>query len=387
MAAKRAAAPIAQKAGTRDFKSRRVLVGAQVRCFWSEPSLVARPRRCLPRTAPQHGSAARGRADTGTATGARRLRRSSATIRSIAVRGNQRLEPETIRSYANLSPGQTYTAETLDQALKDLYATAALRRRHYHRRRNRRPRHRRPRKPGDQPHHPRGQQAPQGRQDHSRDQARAAADLHPLRRPRGRRPDLELYRRQGRFAARVEPKIVQLDQNRVDVVFEIYEGDLAKVRAINIIGNKEFRRRAPAQGDVHPPGGRGPRLPQVQRYLRSGPACRRPAEASRLLPDPGLCRLPRRLGACRAHPRPARLRHHLCRRGRAALQIRHGRRRQRAARLPRRDDQADRQAADRRLVQRQGGRRRGDRPQRGGRQPRLRVRRHQPRLDRDADKR
>jgi len=35
----------------------------------------------------------------------------SRTIRSIAVRGNQRLEPETIRSYANLSPGQPYTAE------------------------------------------------------------------------------------------------------------------------------------------------------------------------------------------------------------------------------------------------------------------------------------
>src|SRR3954462_12320032 len=51
---------------------------------------------------------------------------------------------------------------------------------------------------------------------------------------------LELYRRQGRFAARVEPKIVQLDQNRVDVVFEIYEGDLAKVRAINILGNNNF---------------------------------------------------------------------------------------------------------------------------------------------------
>ena len=51
---------------------------------------------------------------------------------------------------------------------------------------------------------------------------------------------LELYRRQGRFAARVEPKVVQLDQNRVDVVFEIYEGDLAKVRAINILGNTHF---------------------------------------------------------------------------------------------------------------------------------------------------
>jgi len=45
------------------------------------------------------------------------------TIRSIAVRGNQRLEPETIRAYANLSPGQNYTAATLDQALKDLDAT------------------------------------------------------------------------------------------------------------------------------------------------------------------------------------------------------------------------------------------------------------------------
>ena len=39
------------------------------------------------------------------------------------VTGNQRLEPETIRAYANLAPGQTYTTETLDQALKDLYAT------------------------------------------------------------------------------------------------------------------------------------------------------------------------------------------------------------------------------------------------------------------------
>ena len=45
------------------------------------------------------------------------------TIRSIVVKGNQRLEPETIRAYANLSPGQTYTAASLDQALKDLYAT------------------------------------------------------------------------------------------------------------------------------------------------------------------------------------------------------------------------------------------------------------------------
>ncbi|HEY6816678.1 MAG TPA: outer membrane protein assembly factor BamA, partial [Croceibacterium sp.] len=51
---------------------------------------------------------------------------------------------------------------------------------------------------------------------------------------------IELYKRQGRFAATVEPQMVQLDQNRVDVVFEINEGPKSKVRAINIIGNEAF---------------------------------------------------------------------------------------------------------------------------------------------------
>jgi outer membrane protein insertion porin family len=161
-------------------------------------------------------------------------------IHSIAVKGNQRLEPETIRSYANLAPGQTYTAETLDQALKDLYATQlfadvtiagaetgdlviAVRENPVINRiileGNKRLK--------DDKITPEIKLAP--RQIFTRSAARS--DVERI---------LELYRRQGRFAARVEPKIVQLDQNRVDVVFEIYEGDLAKVRRINIIGNKNF---------------------------------------------------------------------------------------------------------------------------------------------------
>jgi len=165
---------------------------------------------------------------------------SSRMIRSIAVRGNQRLEPETIRSYANLSPGQTYTAETLDQALKDLYATQlfadvtiaggetgnlviAVKENPVINRivldGNKRLK--------DDKILPEIKLAP--RQIFTRSGARS--DVERI---------LELYRRQGRFAARVEPKIVQLDQNRVDVVFEIYEGDLAKVRKINVIGNKAF---------------------------------------------------------------------------------------------------------------------------------------------------
>ena len=52
---------------------------------------------------------------------------------------------------------------------------------------------------------------------------------------------INLYRRQGHFAAPVEPKIINLDKNRVDLVFEINEGPTTGVRAINFIGNVVFR--------------------------------------------------------------------------------------------------------------------------------------------------
>jgi len=51
---------------------------------------------------------------------------------------------------------------------------------------------------------------------------------------------LELYRRSGRFAATVEPKVIQLEQNRVDLVFEISEGPLTGVQRIVFIGNENF---------------------------------------------------------------------------------------------------------------------------------------------------
>ena len=61
--------------------------------------------------------------------------------------------------------------------------------------------------------------------------ARAQADVQRI---------LDVYRRQGRFAASVEPKIIELDSNRVNVVFEINEGAATKVKAINFIGNRAF---------------------------------------------------------------------------------------------------------------------------------------------------
>ena len=162
------------------------------------------------------------------------------TIRSIRVTGSQRLEPETVISYSGLVPGQTYTGETLDDALRAMLATelfadvqiagAGTGEIELQIREN-------PvinrivlegnRRIKDDKIAPEIRLAP--RQIFTR--SRARADVARI---------IELYRRQGRFAATVEPQIIQLDQNRVDVVFEVNEGPRSKVRRINIIGNEQF---------------------------------------------------------------------------------------------------------------------------------------------------
>jgi len=161
-------------------------------------------------------------------------------VRTMDVRGNQRLERDTILSYVKMRPGQPYTGASADQALKDLYATElfadvkvtndgqgnviievkenpVINRIIFEG--NKRLK--------EEKLTPEIKLAP--RQIFTRSKVRA--DVARI---------IELYKRQGRFAATVEPKMVMLDQNRVDIVYEISEGPKSKVRAINIIGNEVF---------------------------------------------------------------------------------------------------------------------------------------------------
>ncbi len=160
-------------------------------------------------------------------------------IQSITVVGSQRLEPDTILSYIQLRRGQPYSQASADQALKDLYATelfAEVRVRHNE---------------GNvvievQENPVINRIILEGNKKIKND------DIYPEIKLAARqiftrskvRADvariIELYKRKGRFAAVVEPKMVQLEQNRVDIVFEISEGPKSKVRQINIIGNEEF---------------------------------------------------------------------------------------------------------------------------------------------------
>lgn len=163
----------------------------------------------------------------------------SGIVRAVLVRGTERLEPETVRSYLNLNIGDRYDRDRTDQALKalfasELFADATIRDDNgaltVEVKEN-------PvinriviegaKRVKEDKIHEEIRLAP--RQIFTRSKARA--DVGRI---------LELYRRSGRFAASVEPKIIQLEQNRVDVVFEMNEGPKSKVRQINILGNAKF---------------------------------------------------------------------------------------------------------------------------------------------------
>ena len=48
------------------------------------------------------------------------------------------------------------------------------------------------------------------------------------------------YFNQGHYAVEVDPQVTELDRNRVNIVIQIEEGDQAKIRHINIVGNETF---------------------------------------------------------------------------------------------------------------------------------------------------
>ena len=51
---------------------------------------------------------------------------------------------------------------------------------------------------------------------------------------------LQVYQAAGRFAAVVEPQIIKIGENRVDLVFKVDEGPLIKISSITFSGNKRF---------------------------------------------------------------------------------------------------------------------------------------------------
>ena len=160
-------------------------------------------------------------------------------IQRIDIRGTQRIEPSAVESYLSITPGATIDREDISESLKKLYATGFF---------------------SDVTIAPQGdtlivqvvenpsinevrfegndrikeedlvkEVSLKSRSIYTR--ARVQEDLKRL---------LEVYRRNGRYTAQITPKIVPLEQNRVDLVYEIVEGPEAKIRHITFIGNESF---------------------------------------------------------------------------------------------------------------------------------------------------
>jgi len=165
--------------------------------------------------------------------------RAQGVIQNIRVEGNKRVEPETIRSYLTFAPGDTYDPARVDASLKVLFATGLFQ-------------DVRIRREGsniaiiivENPIVSRV--AFEGNREIDDDTLKAEVQLKSravytrARVQSDVQRILNVYRRQGLYGAQVNPKIINLDSNRIDVVFEISEGPTTKVRAINFIGNSAF---------------------------------------------------------------------------------------------------------------------------------------------------
>jgi outer membrane protein insertion porin family len=160
-------------------------------------------------------------------------------IREIRVEGSQRIEGATVQSYLTVRPGDNFDPDKIDQSLKSLFATGLF---------------------ADVSIRREGgvmlvqvvenpiinRIAFEGNKRIKTEDINPEVQLRPrtvytrTRVQNDVERIQELYRRKGRFAARIEPKIVQLEQNRVDLIFEIEEGQMTGVQAINFVNNNVF---------------------------------------------------------------------------------------------------------------------------------------------------
>lgn len=161
-------------------------------------------------------------------------------IQAISVRGNQRIEPDTIASYLVVQPGDRADEQLLDIGLKTLFntglfadVTLSM-------------------QPGgtlliDVKENPIVNRVildgnKRVKEDKITEEIQVAArsiftrskiqaDVQRI---------IEVYQRTGRFAAIVTPKVTTLEQNRVDVIYEIDEGPKTGVAKVNFSGNSVF---------------------------------------------------------------------------------------------------------------------------------------------------
>ncbi len=163
----------------------------------------------------------------------------SGLIREIQVEGNNRIESATVNAYLTVAPGDAYDARQINTSLKALFSTGLFADVSFSFNQG-------VLKVNVVENPIINRIAFEGNNRLKDDVLSAELQLRPrvvytrTKVQSDVQRILELYRRSGRFAATVEPKVIQLEQNRVDLVFEVDEGEATGVRKINFVGNKAF---------------------------------------------------------------------------------------------------------------------------------------------------
>jgi outer membrane protein insertion porin family len=161
---------------------------------------------------------------------------------SVAVEGNQRIEPRTILNFARIPRGDTVSAAELNDAYQRLQGSGLFE---------------------EVTITPRGGRLVIAVKEYPTvnvvnfegNKVLKSEDLARGIETRSRRvfspatieadaaAIAEVYAVQGRLAARVEPRVIRRSDNRVDVVFEIAEGRVTEVERLSFVGNRAFTDR------------------------------------------------------------------------------------------------------------------------------------------------
>jgi outer membrane protein insertion porin family len=161
------------------------------------------------------------------------------TITAVEVQGNKRIEPATIKSYLTLREGDAFDQAQVDRSLKTLFGTGLFADVTLSRKGGallvkvvENPVINEIAFEGNQRLKDENLQTEvQSKPRAIYTRTRVQSDVQRLQ---------EVYRRSGYFAATVTPKIIQLDQNRVNLVFEVNEGGRTMVRSVKFVGNAKF---------------------------------------------------------------------------------------------------------------------------------------------------
>jgi len=164
------------------------------------------------------------------------------TFSNVAIEGNQRIESGTILTYAGIGRGQTVSAGELNEAYQRILNSGLFE---------------------DVSINPRGNTleirvveyptinkiAFEGNnrikdEDLSGQIESAARQVYnPAKAERDAAVIVDAYATSGRSAARVSPKVIRRSDNRVDLVFEIFEGKKIEVQRLSFVGNRAYSDR------------------------------------------------------------------------------------------------------------------------------------------------